>query len=81
VSRTDSLDVHKGHNRWQRADFPARAPGLAWQGWFEAADLAGQASFMAATIEAIEVYGMLEERWVEERITQLAQEELKAIER
>jgi hypothetical protein len=32
-----------------------------------------------ATIEAIEVYGTLEERWVEERIAQLAQEELKAI--
>jgi putative endopeptidase len=46
VSRTDSLDVQKGHNRWQRADFPAKAPGLDWQTWFQAAGLAGQASLM-----------------------------------
>src|SRR6185436_11275746 len=44
VSRTDSLDVQKAHNRWKRADFPGKAPGLDWQAWFEAADLAGQDS-------------------------------------
>ncbi len=39
VSRTDSLDVVKAHNRWRLADFPAKAPGIDWPAYFEAAGL------------------------------------------
>jgi predicted metalloendopeptidase len=39
VSRTESMDVHKGHNRWRRAEFPVKAPGLDWVAWFAAAGL------------------------------------------
>ncbi len=46
VSREDSEDVVKGNNHWVREDFPARAPGLDWTGYFEAAGLAGQPSFV-----------------------------------
>jgi putative endopeptidase len=42
VSRTDSLDVHKAHNRWTRAQFATKAPGLDWNAFFAAAGLAAQ---------------------------------------
>src|SRR5262249_19165827 len=42
VSRTDSEDVHKANNRWTRADFSSKAPGLDWPAFFDAAGLSGQ---------------------------------------
>jgi putative endopeptidase len=46
VSRADSEDVHKANNRWTRADFAAKAPGLDWTAFFEAAGLGGQRTIM-----------------------------------
>jgi putative endopeptidase len=46
LSREDSEDVLKGNNHWSRADFAAKAPGLDWALYFEAAGLAGQPSFV-----------------------------------
>ncbi len=46
VSREDSEDVAKANNPWKRADFTARAPGMDWDGFFGAAGLSGQASFI-----------------------------------
>src|SRR6185436_7326771 len=37
VSRTDSVDVHKANNPWPLREFPAKAPGLDWAAYFEAA--------------------------------------------
>ncbi|HYN42346.1 MAG TPA: M13 family metallopeptidase, partial [Thermoanaerobaculia bacterium] len=45
-SRDDSSDVAKGYNRWARSDFAARAPGLEWDAFFEAAGLAKQHEFI-----------------------------------
>ncbi len=42
ATRVDSSDVHKGNNRWKRAEFARRAPGLDWERYFTAAGL-GQA--------------------------------------
>lgn len=39
VSRTDSLDVLKAHNRWLAADFPKKAPGLDWTAYMQGAGL------------------------------------------
>jgi putative endopeptidase len=41
-SRTDSEDVHKANNRWTRADFSSKAPGLDWPAFFDAAGLGAQ---------------------------------------
>ena len=41
-NREDSADVVKGNNHWSRADFVARAPGLDWDAFFEAAGLGKQ---------------------------------------
>src|SRR5437660_1709631 len=46
VSRTDSEDVHKANNRWTRADFTTKAPGLDWPAFFDAAALGGQRTIM-----------------------------------
>ncbi len=46
VSRTDSLDVQKGHNRWPVTEFGTRAPGLDWKAYLTAAGLAGQKELM-----------------------------------
>ncbi len=46
VSRTDSEDVHKANNRWTRADFSSKAPGLDWPAFFDAAGLGGQRTIM-----------------------------------
>jgi predicted metalloendopeptidase len=46
ASRVDSGDVHKGHNRWKRSDFPRRAPGLDWARYFAAAGLGKQEDFI-----------------------------------
>ena len=42
VSRTDSVEVKKAHNRWPLGEFDKRAPGLDWPAYFEAAGLSGQ---------------------------------------
>jgi putative endopeptidase len=42
VSRTDSMDVHKANNRWAKADFASKAPGLDWAAFFDAAGLSAQ---------------------------------------
>ena len=39
-TREDTWDVWKGNNHWARADFATRAPGLDWDAFFDAADLA-----------------------------------------
>ncbi|HEY7504090.1 MAG TPA: M13 family metallopeptidase [Gemmatimonadales bacterium] len=39
LSREASSDVEKGNNHWPRADFPAKAPGLDWDAYFQAAGL------------------------------------------
>ncbi len=46
VSRTDSEDVHKANNPWKVSEFAAKAPGLDWAAYFEAAGLAGQPMIM-----------------------------------
>jgi putative endopeptidase len=46
ASRVDSEDVEKGNNRWTRADFDKRAPGLDWQTYFTAAGLEKQPVFI-----------------------------------
>ncbi len=46
ATRVESADVHKGNNRWARRDFAARAPGLDWEAYFEAAGLGRQAEFV-----------------------------------
>ena len=46
VKREDSESVLKGDNHWARTSFPARAPGLDWTKYFEAAGLGGQATFV-----------------------------------
>jgi putative endopeptidase len=45
-SREDSEDVLKGNNHWKREEFPARAPGLDWKAYFDAAGLGQQATFV-----------------------------------
>jgi predicted metalloendopeptidase len=46
ATRVESSDVHKGNNHWARRDFAARAPGLDWDAFFEAAGLGRQAEFV-----------------------------------
>ena len=46
ASRADSSDVLKGNNRWTRADFASRAPGLDWDAYFDAAGLGKQPEFV-----------------------------------
>jgi putative endopeptidase len=41
---SDTNDVSKANARWTLADFPAKAPGLDWPAFFQAAGLAGQPS-------------------------------------
>ena len=46
ATREESVDVAKGNNHWQRADFEARAPGMDWQQFFAASGLAKQPEFV-----------------------------------
>ncbi|HXC53982.1 MAG TPA: M13 family metallopeptidase [Rhizomicrobium sp.] len=41
-SRADSEDVLKANNRWSKADFAAKAPGLDWTAFFDGASLGSQ---------------------------------------
>ena len=45
-SRATSSDVLKGNNHWTRQDFDSKAPGLDWQGFFQASGLAAQTTFV-----------------------------------
>ena len=45
-TREETVDVAKGNNHWQRADFDARAPGMDWQQFFAASGLGKQAEFV-----------------------------------
>ncbi len=46
ASRTETVDVQRGNNHWQRADFDDRAPGMKWQEFFHAAGLASAPEFV-----------------------------------
>ena len=46
ASAADTADVAKTNNPWTRADFAARAPGMDWKAWFQAAGLDRQAVFI-----------------------------------
>ena len=46
ASRTETEDVQRGDNHWQRADFDDRAPGLDWQEFFAAAGLGSVREFI-----------------------------------
>ncbi|HJT68886.1 MAG TPA: M13 family metallopeptidase, partial [Terriglobales bacterium] len=43
---SDAADVFKQNNPWKRADFDAKAPGLDWNAYFQAAGLADQQDFI-----------------------------------
>ncbi len=53
ASQVDTNDVKKGANYWNRADFAAKAPGMDWSAYFEAAQLAGQDEFIVWQPSAI----------------------------
>jgi predicted metalloendopeptidase len=46
VSRADSEDVHKGDNHWKRSDLTAKAPGLDWPTYLDAAGLGAVDDFV-----------------------------------
>jgi len=48
----ENEDVAKANNTWQKADFAAKAPGLDWNAYFQAAGLAKQKTFMVWQPEA-----------------------------
>ena len=52
-TREESEDVHKADNRWARADFDAKAPGLDWAVFFNAAGLGAQPAFNVWQASAI----------------------------
>ena len=46
ASRQESGNVSKGNNHWTRAEFAAKAPGLDWEAYFDAAGLGKQQKFV-----------------------------------
>jgi len=52
-NREDTWDAVKGNNHWARADFPTKAPGLAWDAFFTAAGLGDLSTFVAWQPSAI----------------------------
>jgi endothelin-converting enzyme/putative endopeptidase len=46
-------DIAKANNLWKRSDFAAKAPGIDWDAYFEAASLANQQEFMVWTPTAL----------------------------
>jgi putative endopeptidase len=46
ATREQSGDIAKGNNRWNRADFGTKAPGLDWETYFAGAGLAKPARFV-----------------------------------
>jgi putative endopeptidase len=68
LSLADSEDIHKANNPWQAADFTAKAPGLDWAEFFQAAGLGKQRTFIvwqpsAITGEAALVTSLSIEGW------------------
>jgi putative endopeptidase len=53
VSLSDIEDIGKADNLWTRADFAAKAPGLEWDAYFDAAGLGQQKDFMVWTPTAL----------------------------
>jgi putative endopeptidase len=43
---SDAADVFKQNNRWKRADFDLKAPGIDWEAYFKSAGLAWQSDFI-----------------------------------
>jgi putative endopeptidase len=52
-NREDSWDVLKGNNHWSRGDFTAKAPGLDWETFFDAAGMKDITTFVAWQPSAI----------------------------
>jgi putative endopeptidase len=46
ASLSDSNDVHKGNNPWNRTDFGETGTGIDWDSFFDGADLARQRAFI-----------------------------------
>jgi len=46
ATREESADVHKANNPWKMAEFAAKAPGLDWKSYFDAAGLSAQPMIM-----------------------------------
>ena len=46
ISLADSEDIEHANNPWKAADFTAKAPGLDWPAFFQAAGLEKQTSFI-----------------------------------
>jgi putative endopeptidase len=68
LSLADSEDIHKANNPWHPADFTAKAPGLDWPEFFQAAGLDKQTTFIvwqpsAFTGEAALVTSLSIEGW------------------
>jgi putative endopeptidase len=53
ISLADIEDIAKADNLWTRTEFTARAPGLDWDAYFEAAGLDQQQQFMVWTPTAL----------------------------
>jgi endothelin-converting enzyme/putative endopeptidase len=53
ISLADIENIAKANNLWSRADFAAKAPGLDWDAYFEAAGLSQQQQFMVWTPTAL----------------------------
>ncbi|AXJ95823.1 MULTISPECIES: M13 family metallopeptidase [unclassified Sphingomonas] len=47
VDLVTSQDAHKADNPWKKADFAAKAPGIDWDGFWQAAGLGRQQVFVA----------------------------------
>ncbi len=43
---SDAADVYKQNNPWKRSDFRVNAPGMDWDAYFKAADVADQPQFI-----------------------------------
>jgi putative endopeptidase len=52
-NQVDTQDAAKTNNPWKRADFNAKAPGLDWDAYFQAAGLGSQADFIVAQPSAV----------------------------
>ncbi|RYD16258.1 MAG: M13 family peptidase [Lysobacteraceae bacterium] len=53
ATQEQTNDVQKGANAWKRADFAQRAPGLAWDAFFDAAGLSAQQDFIVWQPDAV----------------------------
>ena len=53
ATQEETNDVQKGANAWKRADFDAKAPGLDWAAYFDAAGLGQQQDFVVWQPKAV----------------------------